>query len=324
MVPGFHRDVFRGVGRPAAGPSGVPALLLVGCLLLLLVGCRSEPALDSTPVVGCPPGSEWIPDPGLVLQAGATEAQLTSFHGAGMPLHRRTVEHRAGGFCIETAHWPGPGRPWPNDPDGGTNQEIVREYQRGLPAFHRRLCTWEEVWYAGAGRENWTYPWHPTDWAVDGVECPYETRRTDAGHPKRRIGGWGSCVTRHSDWRIRGLYSRSSWVDMDDETRRLVEDHHGPHPDDALLLTVGIVGFFRDRGSNFLPSTAGYHCHDAPCGRIRDDVPNRRYDDDGLILCAAPHVVDPKVEAALDEVRSAVASTGRYDAAVAFLRSGPY
>jgi hypothetical protein len=300
--------------------------LLAGGLALavfLLGSCRSDPTPAQDSADRCPPGSEWIPDPGVVLRAGASEAQLTSFHGGGVPLHDRRVEHAAGGFCIENAHWPGRGMAWPNDPDGGTNKAIVRGYRQGLPAFNRRLCTWEEIWYAGAGRDNWTYPWHPTDWVPEGVACPYETRRTQEGHPKRGIGEWETCVTRHSDWRVYGLYSRSSWVQMDDETRRLVEAHHGPHGDDVLMLTVGITEFLRTSGANFLPSTAGYHCHDEVCGRIADDVLNRRYDDDGLILCADPHQVDPKVEAALDAVRQAVATTGRYEAAVALLKKGP-
>ena len=288
---------------------------------------REEPpaqgALRGSPPAGtqCPDRMEFVPDPGGPVVLGAPPEKLGGYDGSGIPEHPRTPTHAAGGFCIDEAHFPGRGYPWPNGENGGSSQRLAETLRDGLPALNRRLCTYGEKLYATAGPQNWWFGHSPADPA--GAECEYETRTRNGGAPKRPIGGYTDCTTKHSSWTLYDIDARATWLTRDARTREVMTAWWGEELDaspNVLMLNAALSGLaLGPGGSDWVPTTAGYHCHAADCGLNDTDGPDTLYVDDGFVFCADPHSLDPAIEARFAQAREAVARTGRYATLLEFL-----
>lgn len=204
---------------------------------------------------------------------------------------------------------------------GGSSLRIARALRDGLPRLNRRLCTYGEKLYASAGPDNWAFGHSPTDGAA--VRCEFETRLRDGNGPERAIGGFPECTTKHSSWTLYDIDARATWVTRDPQSHAAMAQWWGDRLDpspDVIILTAALSGLaIAPGGSNWVATTAGYHCHGADCGGNEGDDEDTSYYDDGFVLCADPHVIDPAVEERVRQAREAVARTGEYASLLDFL-----
>jgi hypothetical protein len=216
-----------------------------------------------------------------------------------VPVHSVSTEP----FCIQRFPFPGlEGQPWPVvAPDYG-QLEALRTL---LPSLGRRLCDLTELMLAGAGPDNWRYPYHPTE--RDGEVCDPDD------HNSSPMGTFPRCV---SPFGVRDTLVKPTWGVFDEQMRRALKDRGGPPFLPSLTQVEGfapdaddfaLAGGAVRQTTFYASSNFGGHRHT----RSAPATP-----DDDLRLCADPGETSVSKEAdyqrRVDRFRSSGLSYGAF------------
>jgi hypothetical protein len=252
-------------------------------------------------IAGCSSGTD---DPtcsdGMVLVEGGTfslgegedpEHQPNQYNAV---IRRTTVE--VTDFCIDVLPFPGRhGAVWPAD---GLGRETAERLDGALTDYGRRLCSVSELLLAGAGPDNWRYPYDPES-PRPGLCDP------DDSHPQP-LGSFDACV---SPAGVRDLQVRSTWARLGQTMRGHLESYGAPNrpphlgggmPDDRAYAVWGGTA----RSDTFYsPNNFGIHAHDATEGT---------YIDDSTRVCREPGRVSARTERAYDEFAERFGQSNSY------------
>lgn len=246
-----------------------PRLLFV----LVLTACSSsagEPA--------CPEG--------MLLVAGGTFSLGEGEDHEHQPNQYNAVIRRASvevaDFCVDIFPFPGQsGAPWPSD---GLGRDSAERLDRALADHGRRLCSVAELLVAGAGPNNWRYPYDPESHRP-GVCDPDDT------HPQP-LGTFSECASPSG---IRDLQVRSTWARLNQPMREHLEAYGAPNRPPHLGggvppdLAYAVWGGTARIDTFYSPNNFGIHAHDADEGS---------YFDDSTRVCRDPGRVSARTERA--------------------------
>ena len=228
------------------------------------------------------PNNSWESEyPGLDLLALTT-----------IPLSTHTIP----AFCMDRFPFPGiEGESWPVD---GLNLDTVHTLDLTLAAFGRRACTLSELLLAGAGPNNWRFPYDPGQ-ALSGM-C-----EEDDFEPGP-IGRMPNCV---SPLGFRDMLVRSVWARLDPAMGAVLAGHGMPiyPPWDgagfAGAQPYAVYGGTSRQGTFYCSTNFGVHSHPSSIELFLDD---------GFRVCANPGPPDPTVEAAWQDFLADFLLVGSY------------
>ena len=221
-------------------------------------------------------------------------------------------------FWIGEYPFPGRGEAWIGRADSGmglTFSNVLLLLERAQPRFGRRLCTVEELLLAGAGPDNYRWP-YGNSW--DSTKCDQDR------NPAHPIGAFPDCV---SPYGVHDITTRSLWAEVDEETRSLYNataaELGWPHrlPDD---LPVVAVHGLNCREADYGTTVQTVHWHHRPGDPWMQDDPDVAFVDDYLSFCADPD--SPPTEAQereFEEVRAACAERVSFEPLLDSLRVMP-
>lgn len=247
---------------------------------------------------GCPMGMKHVAAPGEVV-LGEDDPQRV-FDCACDPntvLEATWTLERD--YCIATWPFPGKGYRVPTrDPEGHLAYGEVKRIAAILPRYGRRLCSFKEVLFAAAGRENRRFPWGD-EWrdVCDSYKEPVGT-----------IGAWPECVTPEG---VFELGVRSTWATLDAQAERHLEAGYDVGLDPGDLAVTGLSS--EQRAGLAALTNYGIHCHVNACGTYDRGVEGGLdWSDDALRVCADPGPADPAKDAAWAALRARFAEVEDY------------
>jgi len=226
---------------------------------------------DSSPPGTCPSGMVHVQ--GGTFSLGEWDAdQITGFASAEIIAQATFV---IDAFCIDEYPFPGPqGGEWPVD---GLDAEDAVAFETLVTPHGRRLCGIVEMLLAGAGPDNWRYPYDPMDW-IEGT-CPPDD--SDPGP----MGSYPGCV---SPLGIHDFMVRSTWGRLDcDELREACGVDEGGADHLPLEGQYAVWGGTSRPNTFYAPSNFGVHFHEPGTSAFQDDgvrtcaTPWTSHDDDG-------------------------------------------
>lgn len=219
---------------------------------------------DSAQIGPCPPGMIHVEGGTFDLGEWDPE-QAIGYNNDGI-IMLSTFD--ADGFCVDEYPFPGSvGEPWPWD---GLSVEDAMVFEALVTPYGRRLCGMVELMLAGAGPENWRFPYDPEE-RISGMCEPDDF---DPGP----LGNYPTCV---SPLGVHDFMVRSTWGRLhSDELREACGEAYLGGVED---LPGG--GDFAVWGGTSRPDTwyastnFGIHFHFLGAGS---------HSDDGVRTCATP------------------------------------
>jgi hypothetical protein len=267
--------------RPPEPPEEPEAPDCPGSMIGVATGTWELGESDSDWLIPSPYNSWRAEYPGLDLLGLTT-----------IPLSTLTIP----AFCMDRFPFPGiEGESWPAD---GLNFDTVRELDEVLADFDRRPCTVSELLLAGAGPNNWRFPYDPGEHLSGMCE-------EDDFNPGP-IGRMPMCI---SPLGFRDVLVRSVWARLDPTMGAALAPHGIPiYPPWEGAGFVGsqayvVYGGTSRQGTFYNSSNYGVHSH-------TDSV--ELFLDDGFRVCANPGVPDPVVEAAWQDFLAEFLIVGSY------------
>ena len=254
----------------------------------------------------CPTGMIGVPEGTWTLGEGDPDWLLPSPNNSweseypGLDLLALTTiplsTHTIPAFCMDRFPFPGiEGENWPVD---GLNFDTVRELDLALDVFGRRACTLSELLLAGAGPNNWRFPYDPGE-PISGI-CEEDDF---APGPIGRMPG---CV---SPLGFRDMLVRSVWARLDPAMGAVLAPQGMPiyPPWDGASFAgsqpYAVYGGTSRQGTFYCSTNFGVHSHP-------DSV--ELFLDDGFRACANPGLPDPSVEAAWQDFLADFLLVGSY------------
>ncbi len=279
---------------------------LVVVLGVILGACGAEEpktgsAVQSGAVVGagdggdedvpanCPVGMVEIA-PATVILGEWSEDRIELY--LGQVLVER--EYVLDGYCID--QFPFPGRRG----DAWTTDELswsgIETFSALAEAHGRRLCTVAELVYAGAGPENWRYPYDEVGFQ-DGLCDPSDVTPVDP------IGALPTCTSPHG---VQDFMVRSTWGVLDEQSGEDLRAFYRTDTGGTLIPGDGVYavwGGSSSQGTFYAPDNYGVHFYGPE---------DPGYINESVRSCAPIGVPAPEVDDAWAAVQAAFASDPRW------------
>ena len=245
---------------------------------------------DEAPRDPCPPGMRFV-EGGRFTLGESEPSRITAdpYDPGGFSSTEIVLrsEFDVASFCMDEYPFPGTsGDSWPTD---GLSLQDAVVFDVKISRSDRRLCSITELLLAGAGPENWRYPYNP------------EIRREGVCEVVGSIGSQPECV---SPLGFHDFMIQSTWGNLTDPVLR-----------DACAADLGGTrnlpggGSYAVWGGNYLldtfysPNNFGIHFHSFHEGA---------YDDDGVRTCADPATWSPRSAAAWKALTEEFRATGSF------------
>lgn len=246
--------------------------------------------VDDADDTGAPPDYDC---PEGMIEVDATTAELGETLSQNVTLYEATTIPRitvaTAGYCVDRFPLPGrEGAAWPPD---GLGFDQVATLEAALPAYGRRLCTVSELMLAGAGPDNWRYPYDPAAYRAD--VCDPEPNTPLA------LGTYPDCK---SPLRVRDLNVKSSWARLDAAVKAAIEPYYIEWEQDFPGGgAYGIWGGTSAQNTFHSPDNFGIHFYGSG---------DPSYPSDGIRVCADTGALDEATEAAWATRMDALESAG--------------